>query len=688
MAKNNAEKKQGYGKLLDAWVPPDGAGDPVGCIATTFTFSPVFFEEECLGRFLQLETHPGEDGPLYLVEREEKLSQVICAAALVDQHHCKGFRSLRWDLLSARLPGGILHAKVVLLHWSNLIRLIVTSANLTEDGYRRNQEIFGVINFEPGVDASVECLERYLEFLREAAAYADVGFGQASPAVSRWGTFLEQVRTVIQIWGLSELRRGSGETGVSGVLTGPGRASAFSQLRDLWPSGSPPEAADVLSPFFDSGNGPNLPTKELWGLLKQRGEAQVTFHLLAEQVEGEETLRILAPKNILEAEPRNRPGVSTSIRQLKLEEARPLHAKALWLNNASWVTYMIGSSNFTSAGFGISQKPNLEANLLYLARYESSRSLFKSLRNSFPPSVEIGDDVKLKWDPIQGGEDEASSDVVLLPAEFGPAIYSADKDQKQLVEFNLNGSPPGGWEILDEGSHQVFYKEQHWIVNGSPGKVTLPWTATRAPSGFFVRWSNSEGEAWLPVNIFSSTDLPPPEELKDLPLEVLIDILTSARPLHQAMKEWLRRKGALTGGGYEPLIDPHKRVDTSTFLLQRTRRISRALKALRERLERPTPTETTLEWRLNGPVGVRAISIAILKEGKSEEEKVFLLTEFALELSRVKPTTAPGCLPSTTVKEAIRKVIEEFKAEISGRGMDEIPSLKAYVQESFQEALR
>jgi hypothetical protein len=100
------------------------------------------------------------------------------------------------------------------------------------------------------------------------------------------------------------------------------------------------------------------------------------------------------------------------------------------------------------------------------------------------------------------------------------------------------------------------------------------------------------------------------------------------------------------------------------------------------------PTETTLEWRLNGPVGVRAIATAILKEGKSEEEKVFLLAEFALELSRVKPTAASGCLPAVTVKAAIRKVIEEFKAEISGRAIDEIPSLKVYVQESFQEALR
>ena len=64
MAKKRHEDKPGYGKLLDAWVAPDDAGDPVGCLATSFTFSPVFFEEECLGRFLQLESDPTEDGPV------------------------------------------------------------------------------------------------------------------------------------------------------------------------------------------------------------------------------------------------------------------------------------------------------------------------------------------------------------------------------------------------------------------------------------------------------------------------------------------------------------------------------------------------------------------------------------------------------------------------------------------------
>lgn len=129
MAKRKTEEKPGFGKLLDAWVAPDDAGDPVGCVATSFTFSPVFFEEECLARFLQLESDPTEDGPVYLVEREEKLAQLTCSAALVDQHHCRGGRSLRWDLISARLPQGLQHAKVSLLYWSNLCRLMIGSAN-------------------------------------------------------------------------------------------------------------------------------------------------------------------------------------------------------------------------------------------------------------------------------------------------------------------------------------------------------------------------------------------------------------------------------------------------------------------------------------------------------------------------------------------------------------------------------
>ncbi len=175
--KKEKATQPGYGRILDAWVPPGPAGEPVGCVATSFTFTPAFFEEECLGRFLRLETDPAEDGPAYVLEREEKLSQLTCAAALVDQHHARGLRSLRWDLLPARLPLGILHAKVSLLLWGGHLRLIVASANLTNDGYRRNHEAFAVLDYYEGSEAPLPVLREVLQFLRDAVGYAQPELG-------------------------------------------------------------------------------------------------------------------------------------------------------------------------------------------------------------------------------------------------------------------------------------------------------------------------------------------------------------------------------------------------------------------------------------------------------------------------------------------------------------------------------
>ena len=198
------DKREGFGRLLDVWVPPEDAGNPVGCIATSFTFSPLFFEEECLGRFLQLETDPNEDGPFYLIEREEKLSHLACAAALVDQHHCKGSRSLRWDLLPVRMKYGVLHAKICLLHWAQLVRLIISSANLTEDGYRRNQEIYGVVDFKPGGRASLSILQEVVKFLREDCQHNLGVMTVPTAALARVNGLLDRILDISKEWGIPE----------------------------------------------------------------------------------------------------------------------------------------------------------------------------------------------------------------------------------------------------------------------------------------------------------------------------------------------------------------------------------------------------------------------------------------------------------------------------------------------------
>src|SRR5688572_25271531 len=86
-------------RALDLWQAPEDAGDPVACLATTFTFDASFFETECLGRFLQMDSHPDEsESVAYLVEREEKLNAAK-VAVFVDRRNAQSKESMRWDVV-------------------------------------------------------------------------------------------------------------------------------------------------------------------------------------------------------------------------------------------------------------------------------------------------------------------------------------------------------------------------------------------------------------------------------------------------------------------------------------------------------------------------------------------------------------------------------------------------------------
>jgi hypothetical protein len=685
LSKKNYEQKPGYGKLLDAWVAPDESGDPIGCLATTFTFSPVFFEEECLARFLQLESDPTEDGPVYLVEREEKLAQVTCASALVDQLHCQGSRSLRWDLLSARMPRGIQHSKVSLLFWSKLIRIIIGSANLTEDGYRRNQEVFGVLDFKSGGDSPLSCLVDTVAFLREAASFSNSSASIQSPAFVRWNLLLDRAFHDGATWGLSNNEVRLKGIRVQTIFSGPGRPSIFASLKSLWPGGSPPDSASVLSPFFDPPESPNTPARELWGLIRQRGDATVEFHVAAEDIPGEDGVFLYAPKSLLDAQPSGRANLATDFYRVVLSAGRSLHAKGIWLEDQRWSVYEIGSSNFTSAGTGIGKAPNLEANLVYIVDSKRDPKARKLLEPTFPESEYVDIDGDVKWKPLTGEGEDAAGVELPLPDMFGDAIYNCDEKNRASVTLSIVGSSHPGWEVLTEGDDQLFLNEEQWLGLQQPTSCELKWEANRPPSGFWVRWSGSSGSAWWPVNVLGGNVLPPPDELKNLPLEVLINILSSARPLHRVLYDYIRRRDREKGkADAKPVVDPHKRVDTSQFLLQRTRRISWALNALRERLERPVVTIEFLKWRLHGPVGVMALAKALIDEAQSSEERVFLISELALELARVKPNSAPGCVPPEQHTAEINGVINELKALVPNNIPGEPENLRRYVESVFK----
>lgn len=655
----------GHGKLLDAWEPHNDAGDPVGCIATTFTFSPAFFEEECLGRFLKLETDATEDGPVYLVEREEKLSQVACAAVLVDQHHCKGARSLRWDLHAVRPDRGILHAKISLLCWSKWVRLIIGSANLTEDGYRRNREVYGVVDFHEGSESPGPVLQEVLEYLRQAANVA-VADNESLP-LQRMRRFLDRVQALSRSWGAIDEEHTRKPVQVTTLLTGPGRSDLFTQMSSLWPGSSPPHSAWVVSPFFDPPEAQaNKPARSLWNLMRKRGKAEVDYCVEIEDHPNSKQLLAHAPASLLATRP-SRDSCSVAFSRLTTDLERPMHAKQIWLEDERWVLFLIGSSNFTSAGTGVGKAINYEANLAYLFdKDRAPHGAYADFERRFPAIQSISDpETTLQFLAASDVGIDSAQETVLLPSGFLNATYRTKNGGEGEVLLTFGDDLPSGWRICDE-QELTRVTEAEWHSVARPKSCSVMWKG-RPPSGFLVTWEKAAGFAWWPINITSATDLPPPDELRDLPLDVLIDILTSARPLYEAMRGYLRRKARASNNNSIASIDldPHKRVDTSGFLLQRTRRFSSALRGLRSRLERPVSSEECLQWRINGPVGVKAVAAALTREARSDDERAFLLAELALELTRVKPTGGPGTLSAHEVREALHAAAQDLQQCLS-----------------------
>ena len=301
--------------------------------------------------------------------------------------------------------------------------------------------------------------------------------------------------------------------------------------------------------------------------------------------------------------------------------------RVLWLQSDRVVLLMMGSSNFTSAGLGIGVTQNLEANLAYAVSQQSKKSPRRCLTHGSLSKTYLkrSNYAGCPASTMERTRPPPESSYFRFFLDRQPSAVTNGRDG--FVELTFNGTPPKGWAIYLEDESEPFLNEGSWRGQDCPVLLRLAWESDRAPSGFRVNWRGSGSCAWWPVNILTSAALPPPAELKDLSLDVLIEILTSAKPLYQTLERWLRRRKQDKIHEEGISLDPHKRVDTSSFLLQRTRRVSDALTGLRQRLERPVVSQQALEWRIRGPVGVMALAQAVGKEARSEQERCFPLTE-------------------------------------------------------------
>jgi hypothetical protein len=669
-------------RLLDLWLPPDGAGRALGCIATTFTFDADFFEQQCIGRFLGLDTRPGEAASDigYLIEREEKLAETpVCVVA--DRSLNPDSRSLRWDILGVGAPTGVMHAKLALLLWEHVVRVITTSANLSERAYRSSIELAVATDAMDGCELPQQVLDDLLSSLERIVRLAP-GAGRADGPRARALESLTSARERIATFGLpSRARRGAPRLEI--VATGTG-GDALDGLMRTWPGG-PPRRATVMSPYFDAGESPSRAAKRLVEVLSKRGAA-VEFIVPVDHLGEREVVQV--PRALLDAFPA-RVGVGLfDVKQPNEGESRRLHGKLIVLQSDAWVAALVGSSNFSAPGLGLGGGGNLEVGLAIGAPAGSAAG------NDLVKLALRGEEIAIDHADF-AAEADPEERVLPIPAGFLQAL--GDPGPPAVIEFELEAEllpnewwirTPDGHDLLDSASWTAAGRKPLVKVSAPTGElpfnVTLQW---RGPDGVVVPPTN------LPLNVTDPARLPPPEELRSLPVDAILRALASVRPLHEALVEALQKRDRSVGrASHEGEIDPHKRFSPSGQILYRTRELSAALVGLRERLERPAASLDAFLWRLEGPFGPAEIATKLIEERRTNRsipgEEPFMLAEIGLTLANIDLEAASRFVPEQRprMRRAVRATIRSLAKRCADA--EAAPSLQSYVDDAFRRALK
>lgn len=511
--------------------------------------------------------------------------------------------------------------------------------------------------------------------------------------MKRLDDFIDKILATINIWNLKKPKNKFPQ--IDPLMISPGGKNLFEQMNQHWKENCAgvPDKAIIISPFYNPPEDKhNQPAQLIWNILKKRGKASVLYNTRGENLE--DGMLVKAPETLKTKAPNYRKDVSTDIRiideLIKNENKvnlRPFHFKTIWMENSEYLVCMIGSSNFTSAGTGLNRTHNFEANLLYTIHKKRDPKNYKQMRNYVITGKDPGTNIQFLKEAEINEDEEGADELRPLPSCFEKLILKIEEGKNHL---EIHFIPPLPQEFLLFGEDEkILYSEKQWTKNKKPDTVLLKWEKESIPSGIFVKWKDSNGYAYWPVMIEDQKNLPPVDDLKDLPLEFLIRLITSARPLYQVLKSWHKRKEEEKNGPYpDTKLDPHKRVDVSSYLLQRTRRVSNLLTAFRERLERPVYTIEALHWRIYGPVGIEAISKAISKEGHSDEEKSFILSELSLELSRMNYKETPTSISKETVEAEITKMIKKFEKQFKKTKKTIDPEMRKYISKAYKTSLK
>lgn len=678
------------GTMLDLWRPPKGAGDPIGCLATTYTFAPGLFDEQCLGRFLDIESEPNREDLAFLLERESRLGGVY-AGVLVDHTQAGVEHSLRWDVLPVRIPNAKQHAKITLLAWSRHIRIIVASANISEPGYRTNYEAAAVVDLAPdGINNDI--LTQAISFLRSLLLFVP-GASERTPEIQRVEEFLNQIERQVEGW---KPNQRSGPVRQRLVFTlpatpeGEGAASSLEQTIEACRGrGGSPSEAWVASPFFDSDSDTSRLTASLCKLMA-RGEKRKLCFCVPEIQDDEATKpRLAAPKALILTPPAYQGSVKIKILPRKDSDKNPRlwHAKMLALRTEQYSALMIGSSNFTSAGMGVGQIRNTEANLLTIVDRENYIKEVRQLEAVWPDMEEVADPESAEWLGAQTDKNEEEHAMTSpLPRGFLSATYRAGDERKIVLRLDA-GHLPDSWYIRTPGQDQRgILSNLEWETLGRPLIVEIAWTPIQPPEKLLVQWPDHE--AFMPINVEDSRLLPPPAQIEHMSADDMLLILAVADP-SAAFRAWSKtqRQSELFDPDLDSAIpidlDPLRRYDLHGTFLHRIRRRARILAQLRLNLQRPVWGVQALEWRLRGLIGIEPLAGRLMREfvnsSNTSDEALLTLADFLIVLREVDYQPGDGSLS----KKEFEKIFRDFLKDLTNKLVQQVEAHRYRVSEDL-----
>ncbi len=420
-------------KFLDLWEKPDDAGEAIGCLSTSFTFDSGEFEEECLSRFLQLSANAKDEKTIQVLELETRLQQLGAVTAFIDAHNASGKRSPRWSIAPVHSVGAVFHPKVQLLVWSKWVRIIIGSANLSLSGLRYNTELAVSFDYADNQSANLDFALDVLKFFKKINKEAMSSEKSQENVLA----LIEKTEALLKSFELNKP-----DYSYFFIPVTPKAASVFDQISEIKKQHIF-DHAFVESPSFDLPDTKNEAAEQVWDLLRKNGEATVTYNLQGREDKAHKSFDIIAPESLIKTTKANQV-VKVRMYEAKKSDrgdfhGRMLHSKLLAFVGDRKSVVMVGSSNFSTLGLGLSKKKsNYEANVAFFL--DSDKSTDRLIEQILLPSDEI-DLKKASWLPDKSVDQAELMAKIPFP-EFIKSITFNSKDDDSFYTINLNENAP------------------------------------------------------------------------------------------------------------------------------------------------------------------------------------------------------------------------------------------------------